>query len=246
MTNHSFTNGAYIPSRTDLSNITENDTKHNNNCYDLNQNQICKISDDDIKKYEIKTTKNYNDNEKGNDIIYEVQSTISVLSQMLIPFTVAGIGSVFAGVVLQKVVKWSVFENIPQLEIMVPAFLGLIGNIETTLASRLSTQANLGRMDTWSGIKEIMFGNVLVVQCQSSTVGLFAAFASVVISSIQQSTRNSISFDNVIVLAVSSVVTSMIANTLLMTTISLVIIIARKFRVNPGKFNFHLFYCFGW
>ena len=241
---HSFSNGAFLPSQTDLSRMTQSrpeEQNHDDDCYDLNQNQICTISGPELMNdYEIKRREK--DTEKGsggaggsNDGIYEVQSTFMVLKQMLIPFTVAGIGSVFAGIVLSKVLLKPVFTNIPQFEIMVPAFLGLIGNIETTLASRLSTQANLGRLDSWSGLKEIMTGNILVVQCQSSALGLFAALASITISLIKEETRKAVNFDNIVILAVSSVVTSIIANTLLMATISLVIITARFFRVNPGK-----------
>lgn len=52
---------------------------------------------------------------------------------------------------------WNVFRVVSELFILVPALLGLKGNLEMTLASRLSTLANLGLMDTsdqrWSLIK---------------------------------------------------------------------------------------------
>ncbi len=118
---------------------------------------------------------------------------------------------------------------------MVPAFLGLIGNIETTLASRLSTHANIGTLDTWQGLKTIMTGNMLVVQCQASTVGLFAALASLAMSTIKKKTRQTITLDSALMLASGSVITSIIANSILATVISIVIITARKFRINPGK-----------
>lgn len=118
---------------------------------------------------------------------------------------------------------------------MIPAFLGLIGNIETTLASRLSTHANLGKLDTWQGLKDILTGNMLVIQCQASTVGLFAAIASLTMSTIKEETRNAITLDNVLVLASGSMLTSIIANSFLATVISVVIILARKFKINPGE-----------
>ncbi len=122
---------------------------------------------------------------------------------------------------------------------MVPAFLGLIGNIETTLASRLSTHANLGTLDTWHGLKTILTGNMLVIQCQASTVGLFAALASLAMSTIKEETRDAITLDNVLVLASGSMITSIIANSLLATVISIVIIMARRFKINPGE-NFEI------
>ena len=77
--------------------------------------------------------------------------------QVFFPFLIAGLGMVGAGLVLDIVQHWSVFQTVTELFIMVPALLGLKGNLEMTLASRLSTQANLGYMDTpaqqWSLIK---------------------------------------------------------------------------------------------
>ena len=35
---------------------------------------------------------------------------------------------------------WAVFKHVPEVFILVPALLGLKGNLEMTLASRLSTQ----------------------------------------------------------------------------------------------------------
>ena len=149
-------------------------------------------------------------------------------------FIIAGFGSVFAGIVLNAVTQWTVFENTPQFEIMISAFIGLIGNIETTLASRLSTQANLGRLDDWDTRISVLSGNMLVVQCQAAALGLFAALASLLMSTFNTSTREAISLETALLLCSSSVVTSVIANTILATLISIVILVARKFRINPG------------
>ena len=51
----------------------------------------------------------------------------------------AGFGMVGAGIVLDIVQHWNVFKEINELFILVPALLGLKGNLEMTLASRLST-----------------------------------------------------------------------------------------------------------
>ena len=58
---------------------------------------------------------------------------------MILPFLVAGAGMVGAGLVLDTVQHWSVFVSVPEIFILVPALLGLKGNLEMTLASRLST-----------------------------------------------------------------------------------------------------------
>jgi solute carrier family 41 len=52
---------------------------------------------------------------------------------------IAGLGMVGAGIVLDTVQHWTVFKEINELFILVPALLGLKGNLEMTLASRLST-----------------------------------------------------------------------------------------------------------
>ena len=50
----------------------------------------------------------------------------------------------------------SVFQEITEIYILVPALLGLKGNLEMTLASRLSTQVRLGR---WKGEREKYISN---------------------------------------------------------------------------------------
>ncbi|XP_025782220.1 solute carrier family 41 member 2 [Puma concolor] len=59
--------------------------------------------------------------------------------QILVPFLLAGFGTVSAGMVLDIVQHWEVFKKVTEVFILVPALLGLKGNLEMTLASRLST-----------------------------------------------------------------------------------------------------------
>ncbi|OTF77168.1 solute carrier family 41-like protein [Euroglyphus maynei] len=195
---------------------------------------------DDIEKQSSTNVSSTDDDDEDDDekkTLYQIQTSWAVLRQMLLPFLIAGIGSVFAGVVLNAVTQWPVFVDIPQISIMVTAFLGLIGNIETTLASRLSTQANLGRMDKWHGIRDIVFGNFMVIQCQASTVGLFAAICSLAISTIREETRQKLSIDSIILLCSTSVITSIIANTLIASIIIIVILVARRLGINPDNIS---------
>jgi solute carrier family 41 len=46
---------------------------------------------------------------------------------------------VLAGLLLNLVQHWQLFTEVPEVFILVPALLGLKGNLEMTLASRLST-----------------------------------------------------------------------------------------------------------
>lgn len=59
---------------------------------------------------------------------------------------------------------WVVFEKVSELIILVPALLGLKGNLEMTLASRLSTQANLGHMDAPKEQWHMIVGNLVLIQ----------------------------------------------------------------------------------
>src|SRR5699024_2630201 len=101
--------------------------------------------------------------------------------------------------------------------------------------SRLSTHANLGTLDTAQGLTQLLTGNALVVLCQASVTGLFAAAASLAVSWFSPNTRGKITAENSLLLCASSVITSIIANALLATLIILVVVVSRKWRVNPGK-----------
>ena len=48
-----------------------------------------------------------------------------------------------AGVIFKEVQTWELFVNISEIVILVPALLGLKGNLEMTLAARLSTQVRI-------------------------------------------------------------------------------------------------------
>lgn len=92
------------------------------------------------------------------------ESLWAITFQVFIPFLIAGFGTVGAGLVLDVVQHWPVFVNVSELFILVPALLGLKGNLEMTLASRLSTQANLGHMDTFAEQLKMTNGNMALIQ----------------------------------------------------------------------------------
>ena len=86
-------------------------------------------------------------------IIKYLNIFFSIAVQILFPFLVAGFGMVGAGIVLDIVQHWMVFQEINELFILVPALLGLKGNLEMTLASRLSTLVRLALFGYFSSFK---------------------------------------------------------------------------------------------
>lgn len=64
---------------------------------------------------------------------------------LFVTILLSGFGNLGAGFVLSHVQNWKVFMTISQLLILEPTLLGLKGNIEMCMASRMATQANLGK-----------------------------------------------------------------------------------------------------
>lgn len=60
--------------------------------------------------------------------------------------------------------KYTVFKEINALVVLIPALLGLKGNLDMCLASRLCTQANLGNMKSLKEVYTMISGNLLLVQ----------------------------------------------------------------------------------
>lgn len=103
---------------------------------------------------------------------------------------------------------WKVFGKISELFILVPALLGLKGNLDMCLASRLSTQANLGRMSSKSDIIHMVVGNIALVQVQA-TVASF--IVSVFAIGVGNATHKSFVWSHAVLLISSSMFTATIS-----------------------------------
>ena len=155
-----------------------------------------------------------------------------VLAEIVIPFFIAGFGMVAAGVLLDHVQSWELYINVREVIVLVPALLGLKGNLEMTLASRLSTQVNLGHIHDSRTIKKAVLGNFAITQLQSIIVGFLASFVACVTEFILEQKFKA---TNLLTLIGSSVTTASVASLILGGIIMFIIIISRNCRINPDN-----------
>lgn len=160
------------------------------------------------------------------------ETMTSIALQVFLPFLVAGLGMVFAGLVLDHVQHWDVFLEITEIFILVPALLGLKGNLEMTLASRLSTQANLGHLDSFADQYYATSGNIALLQCQATVVGFIAALFAILMDWLPEGQFN---ISHAILLCGSSLLTASIASFILGLIMIAVVIGSHKCNINPDN-----------
>lgn len=154
------------------------------------------------------------------------------LAQVFPSFMLAGLGMVAAGLLLDKVQSWPAFVEASELFILVPALLGLKGNLEMTLASRLATQANLGKTDSWRDIVGLALGNMALLQCQSVVVGTLASLYAIVTS---LALANDVTMRTALLVLASSVATAATASLVLGGVMIGVVLASSPCRINPDN-----------
>uniref|UniRef100_A0A0M3HWV4 Divalent cation transporter n=1 Tax=Ascaris lumbricoides TaxID=6252 RepID=A0A0M3HWV4_ASCLU len=137
-----------------------------------------------------------------------------------------------AGLLLDHAASWSLFESTPETFILVPALLGLKGNLEMTLASRLSTMSNMGLMSTSTEQLKVACVNLALTQAQAVIVSFVAAVFTVAVSVIQTGQAH---YSTAALLAASSMVTATVASFILGLVMIIVIIVSVKLSVNPDN-----------
>ncbi|XP_076023492.1 solute carrier family 41 member 2 [Genypterus blacodes] len=160
------------------------------------------------------------------------ESPLAMALQILLPFLLAGFGTVSAGMVLDIVQHWEAFRYITEIFILVPALLGLKGNLEMTLASRLSTAVNVGKMDSPLEKWNLIIGNLALKQVQATVVGFLAAVAAVILGWIPE---GKFQMSHAVLLCSSSVATAFIASLLQGIIMVGVIVGSKKTGINPDN-----------
>lgn len=153
--------------------------------------------------------------------------------QISIPFFIAGIGTIGAGIILGRVEHWKVFAHVTELFILVPALLGLKGNLDMCLASRLSTQANLGNMS--SGYREIVhmvIGNVALVQVQATVAAFIVSIFAIGVGAAM---NGRFLFDHAMLLTASAMFTATSSCFVLDFVLVAVILLSNKLKMNPDN-----------
>jgi hypothetical protein len=72
-----------------------------------------------------------------------IRSLLRFAVQVFIPLSICGFGNMAAGILLDRVQQLRVFDVLSELYIAIPCLMGLKGNLEMTMVSRLSTAVSL-------------------------------------------------------------------------------------------------------
>lgn len=100
--------------------------------------------------------------------------------QQLIVLLLSGFIQLYAGKFLFDRTTWECFVNVKGILALIPTMMDLKGNIEISLASRISTLANTTEvMKDSKHTLELLKQNVILIQCQVVIVSLFSIFITV-------------------------------------------------------------------
>ncbi|XP_046427028.1 solute carrier family 41 member 1-like [Neodiprion virginianus] len=164
--------------------------------------------------------------------IVKAEKWYTTTVQISVPFFIAGIGTIGAGLVLSNVQNWPVFVAVSELFILVPALLGLKGNLDMCLASRLSTQANIGNMTSFREIMKMIIGNVVLVQIQASVAAILVSIFALSVGAVMQ---GQFVWNHALLLTTSSICTATSSCFVLDFVMIAVIMVSHRCKMNPDN-----------
>ncbi|CAD6196750.1 unnamed protein product [Caenorhabditis auriculariae] len=159
------------------------------------------------------------------------ESKTAFFLQTLVPFIFAGIGLIMAGLMLESAENYRFIVELPDAVMIIPTLLGLKGNLEMTLSSRLSTLANLHLMDTQKAKVNVAFTNMALVQTQAIVVSSVAVLPVLLLG------QNPMTWGDVLCLTLSTVATASISSLILSLLMVIVVIVARYYKLNPDNIS---------
>ncbi|RKP33167.1 putative solute carrier family 41 member 1, partial [Dimargaris cristalligena] len=130
---------------------------------------------------------------------------------------------------------WTVFTNITQLFIMVPVLLGLKGNLEMNLASRMSTAANLGDLDVPRSQRLLVWGNLALLQLQALSVSCLAGLLSVIMGLVTSGNGHAFSYHRSMLVITSAMICAALSSALLGLCMCVLCIVCRRRGINPDN-----------
>ncbi|VDK66270.1 unnamed protein product [Onchocerca ochengi] len=165
------------------------------------------------------------DEERENAIL------ISVLRQTLLPFFVAGLGQICTGLFFERAQHWWLFLYVPETFILVPALLGLKGNLEITYASRFCTLSNTGRMNEAKEVFVIARFNFCLIELQAIILSFFAALLSSAIGLINCNFNQS----HAMVILSSSIYTAFLSSLIIGFVMIAIVVSTRRYGIDPDN-----------
>uniref|UniRef100_A0AC34QS84 SLC41A/MgtE integral membrane domain-containing protein n=1 Tax=Panagrolaimus sp. JU765 TaxID=591449 RepID=A0AC34QS84_9BILA len=160
------------------------------------------------------------------------ESLLTFVVQSLIPLLLAGIGLIGTGLLLHKWQNEIFFRQVHEAMMLSPALLGLKGNLEMTLASRMATISHLGKLDSTAERLKIFGVNLALVQCQAIVVSLFATIITVVTDVVRCHSFQS--FD-ALLLASAAVTGTCLSAVVLGFLIMSMLMVSQKLKFNPDN-----------
>ena len=152
--------------------------------------------------------------------------------QVFPAIVISCIGFVGSGYVLDVTQHWTVFLDIDEFFIVVPMLLGLKGNLDMCLASRLATASHLGYLEDGAHCRKIVVSSLALIQVQAIVATLVTAIIATVFNTIKNQTMDIVKT----LIFFSSVLISMSLAALVLGLLTcLIVILSSKLKINPDN-----------